>query len=1784
MASQPSPLLDKPQQARLEDILAQDLDEFVIDESNNREELDKLLRQADSLSLPTTANSGSPLPDDELFATGDRRAELDLLLRQADTLAAATTPESEQPRKLEPLIVSGAAASSSAPAAAPPVDSVPAAEAAEHRVLSAGRRRFPSSMGVLRRLAASAGSSTNDGDASMLRVESLEAFAAEMAAHLDRGRPVAICMQPAGDHVAVGTSHGHVLIYHRKQDTLQSLLLASAQRPSASVTGSLASSFFGSLSSSSSSSNKHYGGGGGGGGTGAVDPISALQLSESSGLLLAGHASGRLVLWDTVASTILKETIELHHQPIAHIRFLHPSKPHALTVDASGVAHIATFSKVLMAYSVTRQCLLDGSAGVVTAAELLYGHGVVASSSSSSDQSSPVEAATTTTAEPASSSADGSSTSSGDGASVAMTASVIALCTPKVGFVIRIHPKVQLLQRLKVPEGGSGATNLSPRLAWIDAAPVIQTPEEPGAGTLLWCPMLAIAWGSQLQLFRLVRPSSSSSSSSSTSESSNKGEARLVTVGVINCGNSICGLAWLSSGVLLALDVTLRVQAIDTSLKALEARQLPLVTSSVTDTADAMPVTASTASASRLISTAFPQTSSQADLAESITFDVAATSSSSTDDLSNNSSSQSGFRRSIANALAEDPASAFRPSALCTDGTSIYLIGGHATRCPLLRVRAVSWVEWLSEVASNGEHLRVFESACELFGDADDGTRRSSIVPPLPLAPQIPMATSGSGSGEPPPSKWHGGSAAGVRDAVGNLISQLLPQFSERHLQDSGNNFTIGLQPSSTQLTLEPITLAHLCVEVCVSLRLFECLYGPLFTLFTSENGDPLTRRKALISSLEPYIVARRIPFLPAPVLLSICQHFASSCGEEDEEVGGMNEPPGVLSSAIPQRGGDWRSRLEACLLSLDASATPLPPLLAATRRLHLYSAYTRACNLSVSDYSAPIEALLAAMNGELAPLPSALLVQPIDRDAMDSSLEHINKLPTPPPLDNDGKRAVGYKLLLYLRHCLTGYTFPTGEAMPNPNDIIRARVQACSYLYDQGSPGRLTQLLSLDATASIDVLALAFDNAARAEGAEEDSYEKTMPSLERMLTSLDTAVFDGSSLASPAAEGGAEAARRHFVRVVIEMHLSLTSSATAAVPPAVLLRAATSLAAHAAAARESDDGDERLLTRMVRESRHTKHDLPASLLASLLELSENGQLPRVCAAIHLRNGHPAKALSTCLADPLGGKGCYSDAVPIAMEGVARASGATTTTLEAARDALKELIVKKLQQLDGIDRHAAVILLRRAFDGEHESLVTRLKETPLLQLEYLRSLVPIRDGTTAKQLAIGSSTLVDQALAPPAAEPPTSAAPDGDGDDNNGMPPPMEHLPEFMHGLYVELLCTHSSPSDVRGYLELHDGYRLDTTLECTLMAGCDEASSYLLERTGDVKGALDLSLKALKSSLEQMLRRSSASDLKGLELLEEEVEGITDRVSGLCARCGVSSVGSKSSSQKMWLLLFDTVVEWQLHAARRTAQLPPPPPFASSPTPSRRGPPGGGQGPDAAKMRSEYLRSFAQRLAMRIANHMAWSGHGHNGLASHLSSGIALRHLFETHTQATLSDLSPLIIDALHQGEVDQEVLRAAHETSSADKVQLLQQRHKAIVRGHGVRINRGASTAAAAVASTNAPAQRHDAARRLALLARSHAIEEARTAPSAAAITEQKAEGGGGAKPGSTSSRDTLGFSSPNLFGRRKEGGFGLASALRGPWRKETEAKAEEKKVVPARLPGAAMGRPEITGEIIL
>ena len=48
---------------------------------------------------------------------------------------------------------------------------------------------------------------------------------------------------------------------------------------------------------------------------------------------------------------------DVHSCPVAHLRFLHPSRPHVLSADARGAAHLLSFSRLLLAHTVHRQCL-----------------------------------------------------------------------------------------------------------------------------------------------------------------------------------------------------------------------------------------------------------------------------------------------------------------------------------------------------------------------------------------------------------------------------------------------------------------------------------------------------------------------------------------------------------------------------------------------------------------------------------------------------------------------------------------------------------------------------------------------------------------------------------------------------------------------------------------------------------------------------------------------------------------------------------------------------------------------------------------------------------------------------------------------------------------------------------------------------------------------------------------------------------------------------------------------------------------------------------------------------------------------------------------------------------------------------------------------------------------------------------------------------------------------------------------------------------------------------------
>lgn len=332
--------------------------------ATRREELDFLLRQADTVARAVEDTFSAPKDELRSQQSSQLRTELDSLLRQADTVAcssSSTLAASGEPVPSQPTIhddhqLSGRASrddanvvpivergSSPAASVEPPSltsetqGTTPAPSALQ--IATGGPQETPCDDAYASppRLLPAPSAPIRAGDVRLLHLEPMDGVAEELGEqHAERGRPCAVALNSSC--IAVGTSRGHILLYERAGHTLSTVLEPSAPRPSSSVIktslssslpSSLASSFFGSLASSDSTAAASGGGGVRGPVGDATDAVTAVQVSESGALLLAGHASGRLVLWDVSSGSILKEGLELH--------VCSPSSPTALDHAPDGL-------------------------------------------------------------------------------------------------------------------------------------------------------------------------------------------------------------------------------------------------------------------------------------------------------------------------------------------------------------------------------------------------------------------------------------------------------------------------------------------------------------------------------------------------------------------------------------------------------------------------------------------------------------------------------------------------------------------------------------------------------------------------------------------------------------------------------------------------------------------------------------------------------------------------------------------------------------------------------------------------------------------------------------------------------------------------------------------------------------------------------------------------------------------------------------------------------------------------------------------------------------------------------------------------------------------------------------------------------------------------------------------------------------------------------------------------------------------------------------------------------
>lgn len=140
--------------------------------------------------------------------------------------------------------------------------------------------------------------------------------------------------------------------------------------------------------------------------------------------------------------------------------------------------------------------------------------------------------------------------------------------------------------------------------------------------------------------------------------------------------------------------------------------------------------------------------------------------------------------------------------------------------------------------------------------------------------------------------------------------------------------------------------------------------------------------------------------------------------------------------------------------------------------------------------------------------------------------------------------------------------------------------------------------------------------------------------------------------------------------------------------------------------------------------------------------------------------------------------------------------------------------------------------------------------------------------------------------------------------------------------LYISLMCRFE-PFYVYGYLVSHHNYNIEEAMELCRSYKINDAAAYLLERTGDSKGALSLMLRAVNNAIKLMV---SFLEANPLDLEDEKKENVTfseivdvkeytelqkklELASQLCER---SSLRKDLHCRELWFRVLDFLIATQ--------------------------------------------------------------------------------------------------------------------------------------------------------------------------------------------------------------------------------------------------------------------------------
>lgn len=605
--------------------------------------------------------------------------------------------------------------------------------------------------------------------------------------------------------------------------------------------------------------------------------------------------------------------------------------------------------------------------------------------------------------------------------------------------------------------------------------------------------------------------------------------------------------------------------------------------------------------------------------------------------------------------------------------------------------------------------------------------------------------------------------------------------------------------------------LAGVCIEFCVITRRLDLLFNEIYQCFSNTGYTAV-----FLDILEPYVLNDKLKYIAPVVMSEFIEHYKA-----------LNDIAVV----------------ERCLLHMDVTIMDFDTILSLLRKNSMFSALIHVYTQGLDDYLSPLELLFDAFF-----------------DAADSCEFGAGSANS----DRFGSvERFGYKIILYLRHCFTKKTFPTGMNLAPEDRITTMRPELLRLLirkvYEPISFARSLEnapadccrqkqypyihlLMQLDSKAFCDTLSIVFDD-------PEVQFKETNDNQE---TFEAWRVFESQDSAYGKEESGICPDRMVFLRrmaYVLSDNNSLSLSngtfsnesldnffdftakylltGVVRAPPPIISSVISRMAS-----RLAQDEIIKLLQVLPRNSYKREN---------ILDVVEASQMSR--AALILHKGGVSDLFDASIDSAAFSNhfmcaiDCYlKDDDPRFQREVFdyvknECIGGSTSIINCDRyrnkeatvhDILRNALCEKLPKLINLDPVPCAQLVAEIYVEELEQILAALETTrdEIVQFKFFNAIIS------------GNLTKVD-AMAGPVL---------------------LANLTIDHHQKYLELMAKFY-PDMVYHHLISSDNYRVEECLKLCQEYEIADASAYLLERMGNVSSALQLMLQTLEGRLMTLKR-----------------------------------------------------------------------------------------------------------------------------------------------------------------------------------------------------------------------------------------------------------------------------------------------------------------------------------------